>query len=193
MSAEATTETEATEQVVEVGQEPDVANREASTETTDNGQEPFDEAKARDKIAKANREAQNLRERLRKLEETMKGKVDESEVEKAAREAAAKTVTEWETRLALKEKEAELYRVAAGRLRNPADALAFINLAETDDVAAAVDTLLTERDYLAAPQSVPAGRDAASKGGGPKPKQYSDMTVEEYAEARGMKLPGRRR
>jgi hypothetical protein len=137
-------------------------------------------------------EAKKLRKQLEQLQEQSKTKVDESEVEKAAREAAEKAAEQFGKQLARKEKEAELYKTAAGRFRNPDDALRFIDLDDTDDIPAAIDQLLTERDYLAAPTTTPAGRDAGSK---PpvKPKSYADMSVKEYAEQRGMPLPGRRR
>lgn len=153
--------------------------------------EPFDEAKARAKIDKANREAQQLRKRLRDLEEQSAKKVDESEVQKAAREAAEKAAEEFGRQLARKEKEAAVFKAAGGKLNDPDDALRYIDLDEVEDVATAVAELLESRPYLAVPTDIPAGRDAASKASS-KPKPYAEMTVPEYAAARGIKLPGRR-
>ena len=116
--------------------------------------------------AKARREARNLRAQLKAERE---GKTES--VAKAVEEATADLtdrVAELEGQLA----ERDVQLKAVGKLRNPADAIRFIDVANTpaEDIDAAIAAVLKERPYLgvvdgqhALPQGAQTnGRDAAA-------------------------------
>ncbi len=164
---------------------------------TPDGDDPVAKAVA-EATRKANAEAAKFRKqrdenakRLKELEAATQGKVDESEVEKAAREAAEKATSEWTAKMARKEAEAQLYRDHGRKFQRPDDALAFINLDELDEdttLDAAVEQLLQERPYLAVDETRPSGsRDAGSRTP-PKDRDPGEMSVAEYQEWRNRKI-----
>ena len=159
---------------------------------------PADDDRLAQATKKANAEAAKFRKqrdenakRLKELEAATQGKVDESEVEKAAREAAEKATAEWTAKMARKEAEAQLYRDHGRKFQRPDDALAFINLDELDEdttLDAAVEQLLTERPYLAVDETRPSGsRDAGSRTP-PKDRDPGEMSMPEYQEWRNRKI-----
>jgi len=161
------------------------------TLTPDELQSRIDDA-VNEATKKANAEAAKFRHQrdehstaLEALKKSSAGKVDESEVEKAAREAAEATVAEYETKVARKEQEAALYRDHGAKFRQPADALAFIDLDGLDEettLDVAVTALLTERPYLAVDETRPSGsRDAGSRIP-PDEKSPGEMSVGDYRE-----------
>lgn len=147
---------------------------------------------------KANAEAAKFRKQrdenaaeLERLRKQAEGKVDESEVERAAREAAEKATAEWESKMARKEAEAALYRDHGAKFRNPADALAFINLDDLDEdttLDQAVTELLEARPYLAVDETRPSGSGDAGSRTPPKEKDPGEMSVAEYQEWRRKKI-----
>lgn len=185
-----TEETEETEEHTGEQQETE-ETPEALTLSADELQQRIDTAVA-EATKKANGEAAKFRkqrddnaaeaERLRKASE---GKVDETEVQRAAREAAEQAATEYEAKMARKELEAQLYRDHGRKFQNPADALAFINLDDLpEDITLdqAVTALLDERPYLAVDETRPSGsRDAGSRTPPPE-KDPGEMSVPEYRE-----------
>lgn len=147
---------------------------------------------------KANAEAAKFRKqrddnaaKLKELEAQAKGKVDESEVQTAARQAAEQATAEWAVKMARKETEAQLYRDHGRKFQRPDDALAFINLDDLDEdttLDLAVEQLLTERPYLAVDETRPSGsRDAGSRTP-PKDRDPGEMSVAEYQEWRNRKI-----
>lgn len=147
--------------------------------------------------SKANAEAAKFRHqrdenlsKLEQLQEATEGKVDESEVEKAAREAAEKAAASYEAKMARKETEAELYRDHGRKFQNPADALAFINIDELDEdttLDQAVDALLEERPYLAVDETRPSGSGDAGSRTPPADKDPGEMSMDEYREWKSKK------
>ena len=169
----------------------DTSENTDTTESTEDSQ-PDVEAAVKEATKKANAEAAKFRKQrdenaaeLERLREQAAGKVDESEVQKAAREAAEKAAAEFEAKLARKESEAQLYRDYGKKFRNPADALAFIDLDSLDGTLdEAVTALLDERPYLAVDVTQPSGsNDAGSRTPAPK-KDPGEMSVSEYQEWR---------
>lgn len=124
---------------------------------------------------------------------------DANDPERIRSEAAAAATMKANARIL----RSEIRAAAAGKLTNPRDALAFLDLAsfevdedgqvDEDEIAEAIDALLKERPYLAAAATAPAARfqgtgdGGARKGtGGPRQLTEQDvlkMTPEQIDEA----------
>lgn len=125
----------------------------------DAGQKALDAWKSRAKTAEAKaKEADQLAAKLAKYEEASKTE-HEKALEKARTEASAQTKSEVMKVANERIVKAAVREQAAGKLTNPADAAAFLDLGEfsvTDagdvdekQIASAIDRLLKERPYLA--------------------------------------------
>jgi hypothetical protein len=130
-----------------------------------------DDSISGEQARKLRSEASNLRSRLRDTE---------SEVE-----ALKAQLAERDSRLASAESgrlNATIYGRAAGKLHNPADAIAFIDTAglDADDIEgidAAIDALLDERNYLAVSRSIPQIEQGVQRER-PRGKTFSDVMAE---------------
>lgn len=139
---------------------------------TDAGKQALDRMKAR---LKAERDARRKAEAER---DSAKG---QTEAEKAQREADAKALTRANARIL----RAEVRRAATGRLADPADALAFVDLdqfevgddgdVDEDEIASAIDDLLKKKPHLAAAQ----GQQARFQGGADQGARKADTKSEE--------------
>lgn len=139
--------------------EPDVEETDDPTETDgvedlgDKGKQALDRMKA-DRNA-ARKEARELKARLEALEQQSKPGGDDA-IEAARREAAAEATSAANQRIL----RTEIRAIAANKLADPADALAYLDLSDfevdgngdidTDAITEAIADLLDKKPYLAA-------------------------------------------
>lgn len=138
----------------------------------DAGKQAIDRMKVR---LKAERDAR------RKAEQERDAAKGATEQERAQREADAKALTKANVRIL----RAEVRRAATGKLADPADALAFVDLdqfevtddgdVDEDEIATAIDDLLKKKPHLAAPQ----GQQQRFQGGADQGARKADTKSEE--------------
>lgn len=176
------------------GDEPD--DSEGADQLGDPGKRALDAMKAqrnqhRD-AARAEKARADAAERERAaLQAKLEGREDEHAAEQQRQQSEAAALAKANDRI----RKAELRAAAAGKLANPADALAFIDLeqiavdddgaVDQDAIADQIDQLLTERPYLAAggAQRFQGGADGGADKGATKPRQLTETDVKNMSPA----------
>ena len=151
-------ENEETPEVVEEPQEPASAPEAEGAE-----EEPFDRARADEKIRKANSEAKNLRERLKELEPLARKAKELEDAQKSEQERLSEKLTAAEKRVLAFQQRAvrsEVKAMAAAEFADPEDAHAFLNLdsyvtedgdVDTGAIQQDLKDLLKRKPHLAKP------------------------------------------
>ncbi|MFE0353588.1 hypothetical protein ACFW2I_08850 [Streptomyces nigra] len=149
---------ETTEQVESAPQETDAAPEAAVSE-----EEPFDRARADEKIRKANSEAKNLRERVKELEPLAQKARELEDAQKSEQERLTEQLTQAQERIRTVQQRAvraEVRALAADQFADPDDAHAFLSLDEfvaedgdidTDGIRKELGELLKRKPHLAKP------------------------------------------
>jgi chromosome segregation ATPase len=149
---------ETTEQVESAPPETDGAQEAAGSE-----EEPFDRARAEEKIRKANSEAKNLRERLKELEPLAQKARELEDAQKSEQERLTEQLTQAQERIRNVQQRAvraEVRALAAAEFADPDDAHAFLNLdafvaedgdIDTDGIRSELGELLKRKPHLAKP------------------------------------------
>lgn len=150
----------------------DETETDATKALGDAGKQAIDRMKAR---LRAERDAR------RKAEQERDAAKGATEQERAQREADAKALTKANARIL----RAEVRRAATGKLADPADALAFVDLdqfevtddgdVDEDEIATAIDDLLKKKPHLAAAQ----GQQSRFQGGADQGARKADTKSEE--------------
>ncbi len=120
--------------------------------------EPFDEARAKDKIRKANDEARNLRQRLKELEPLAQEAERQREASKTAEQRAADATAAAEQRAAQAESRVLRLEVAFDKGLNPAQAKRLVGSTREELEADADELLATFAPPDPGPTPLPTAR-----------------------------------
>ncbi|MGA4964505.1 hypothetical protein [Streptomyces pseudogriseolus] len=135
---------ETTEQVESAPSETDAAPEAAVSE-----EEPFDRARAEEKIRKANSEAKNLRERLKELEPLAQKARELEDAQKSEQERLTEQLTQAQERIRTVQQRAvraEVRALAAAEFADPEDAHAFLSLDSYIDDNGEIDAAAIQQD-----------------------------------------------
>lgn len=159
------------EDTAPVTPEEDTDNPDGAESLGDAGKKALDAMKAERKAAKD--EARQLRKELEALKTQIADKEktpDEQAIEAARREAAAEASAKANERIL----RSEIRAAAAGKLADPSDAVAFLDLSEfevndngevdAEEVSAAIADLIERKPHLAAQRGAPRFDSARGKG-----------------------------
>lgn len=175
------------------GDEDEVEDPEGADDLGDPGKKALNRMK--DQVKEERRQRREIQAQLEQLqrERDAAGKSpDEQALDQARAEARAEATEKANARIL----RSEVRAAAAGKFRDPTDALAFLDLAEfevdengdvdADEISDALDDLLSRKPHLAA-QSGPTSFDSARGKPAPKKKLTKDdlasMTPEQIAKA----------